>query len=103
MRIYLLLIIPLLAFAQNATVYDLMPAETSDGRRLYREMKAADAAYHAWEDKLKHKYSNVDGSCVGMLVQACGADLEFTDDFKHAVPKAPPESQRMRPQLGVAW
>lgn len=107
-RIGLLLAVSFGLFAQNATVYDLTPAESSEGARLYKAMNAAEDAYHAWQGRINKKFKANDGACFSVNTggYTCGTYLEFTDDFKHAVPKAPAPQQSQGyhpPCLGVAW
>lgn len=92
MRVCLFLMIPLLCFAQNATVYDLTPAESSEGARLYKAKNDADKAWDDWTGRMRQKYSTT-GTCLSVPISICAGPLEFTDDFKHAVPKAEPPSK----------
>lgn len=63
-----------LCFAQNAQVYDLLPTESAEGAKLYREMKASEQSYSDWASKTSTKYLN-------------GPSGDFDSTFKHVVPK----------------
>ena len=112
MRIKILMLFSaaMLCFAQTATVYDLTPAESSEGARLYKAMNDARDAYNAWTEKIETRY--VGDKKGSLLWQASDiGPLEFDRGFKHAILKFPDVDHPQRycplgqlcPVTGIAW
>jgi hypothetical protein len=89
-RIALGLALTAICFAQTASIYELSNQDAAEGLKLHEAMVKADAAYTAWDAKMSKKYgqgTNVYGSDGQIHEQ-----LDYSADFKRAVPKSKPQS-----------
>jgi len=73
MKLLAILLVGLGLFAQDATVYDLTPEETTEGARLYQSMQESEKAFANFKSRMANKYGH-------------DLPINFTPDFKHAVP-----------------
>lgn len=87
-RTLLLALVAGISFAQTASIYELSGDDAAEGLKLHDAMVKADADYAKWTEKMSRRYGKDYG------VSGVGADLheplDFSPDFKHAVPKSNP-------------